>query len=162
MPRTGSPKNPNYDAIVHDLKTTGTPVAFLANKYGLHFTRIYSIAHQAKVDLKERKKLPRDPASHTARSGHQTFVSFAVTEKEATVLNEEAKKFGVTKSELIRGVLLGEYSIVDALDEDDCGLHDTTINLSAKPSFIAEVNEVARKYGLSRSQAIRDMLYERL
>ena len=78
------------------------------------------------------------------------------------MLNEQATALDVSRSELIRGVLNGTYSIKDALGEDDLANYTESIPIMAPTSMIEELGDIAYDAKISCSQAVRDILYERL
>ena len=78
------------------------------------------------------------------------------------MLNEQAAALGISRSELIRGVLDGTYSIKDALGEDDLTNYTESIQIVAPTSMIEALGDIAYDAKISRSQAVRDILYERL
>ena len=162
MNHNGSSKNPHYYTILEELRTTSTSAILIAEKYDVHFTTVYRIAKNNKVDLEARKRLSGEYRKSTGRFTTNNRFTIYITKKELRVLNEQAAALDISRSELIRGVLNGDYSIKDALGEDDLANYTESIPIMAPTSMIEDLGDIAYDAKISRSQAVRDILYERL
>ena len=161
MTHNGNKKNPHYYTILEELRTTSTSPILIAEKYGVHYVTVYRIAKNNGVDLNARKHLPGEHRRSTGRFTNNRFTIY-ITKKELGVLNEQAAARDISRSELIRGVLNGTYSIKDALGEDDLTNYTESIPIVAPTSMIEDLGDIAYDAKISRSQAVRDILYERL
>ena len=162
MTHNGNKKNPHYYTILEELRTTSTSPILIAEKYGVHYVTVYRIAKNNGVDLNARKHLPGEHHRSTGRYTTNNRFTIYITKKGLGVLNEQAAARDISRSELIRGVLNGTYSIKDALGEDDLTNYTESIQIVAPTSMIEDLGDIAYDAKISRSQAVRDILYERL